>query len=186
MMVLWLILISSNGYASVADIRFEAAVDRSSVVLGESVTLRLTFHGTTSMSAPDIGNIDSFDVRYAGPSTRMSIVNGTVSSSITHTYTLIPIQTGSFTISPISVSVDGKTFTSESLSIEVVSEPSQQKKPQQNLRSRDETLAQEQLKDRIFIEMSAILRAVLLINLFRERGRWCTTFWRLSQIYGPP
>jgi len=137
------------------DIQFEATVDRETVSLGESLRLNLSFHGTQSVSAPDIGEIEGFQARYLGPSTRMSIVNGRVSSSITHIYTLIPLKTGKFEIGPISVVLEGKTFTSQELTIEVVSGPSPPAGQTQEPGAGGETISEEQLKDRIFLTIEA-------------------------------
>jgi hypothetical protein len=146
---LWSLICYAN------DIKFEVTVDRRTVSLGESLQLSLSFHGTQSVSAPDIGEIDGFQVRYLGPSTRMSIVNGRVSTSITHIYTLIPLKTGSFEIGPFSVLIEGKTFTSQALKIEVVSGPSQPKTGTQEPGVGQEAISEEQLKDRIFLTIEA-------------------------------
>jgi len=53
----------------------------------------------------------------------ISIVNGVVTSSITHDYTLVPLKTGTFTIGPFSVQAQGKTLTSKPITVEVVSAP---------------------------------------------------------------
>jgi len=147
-----LLALSTVAYAA---IRFEVTVDRRTISLGESAQLNLSFYGTQNVSAPDIGKIEGFQVRYLGPSTRMSIINGQVSTSITHIYTLIPLKTGTFTIDPISVSYQGETLTSEPIIIEVVSgrPGSQIQTPKSD--SRQETIPQEQLKDRIFLTIEA-------------------------------
>jgi hypothetical protein len=50
----------------------------------------------------------------------MSIHNGNVSSSITHTYILTPLKTGSFKIPSFSVEYNGKKYTSVPISIQVL------------------------------------------------------------------
>jgi hypothetical protein len=142
-------------YALCRDIQFEATVDRKAVSLGESLQLNLSFHGTQSVSRPDIGEIEGFQARYRGPSTRMSIVNGQVSSSVTHSYTLIPLKTGKFEIGPFSAALDGKTFTSQSLTIEVVSGPSPPAGRTQESSVGQEAISEEQLEDRIFLTIEA-------------------------------
>jgi hypothetical protein len=137
------------------DIQFEATVDRTRVSLGESLQLNLSFYGTQDVPAPDIGDIDGFQLRYLGPSTRMSIVNGQVSTSITHIYILIPLETGTFQIGPFSVSYQGKTFTSQALTIEVVSGPSPPGIGPQGPAPGHRALPQEELKDRIFLTIEA-------------------------------
>lgn len=71
------------------------------------------------------GNLNEFNVLSGpsmGSSTSMSIVNGQISHSTTvsYTYLLSAKKTGKFTISPGSLSVDGKEYASNSVTIEVV------------------------------------------------------------------
>ena len=57
------------GSALAAEKKFEVSLDRNRVAIGEKVQFGLAFYGTQSMPAPDLGNIDGLDVKYAGPST---------------------------------------------------------------------------------------------------------------------
>ena len=89
--------LSAIAICSYADeIKFEASFDKKSVAIGETAQLGLTFYGTQSVPAPDIGNIDGCEVRYLGPSTMTTIINGSVSSSITHMYKVQPLRLGKF------------------------------------------------------------------------------------------
>ncbi|MCM8782622.1 MAG: BatD family protein [Candidatus Omnitrophica bacterium] len=151
--------------ASASDIQFEATVDRNKIALGEALQLSLAFHGTQSVSRPSIDKIEGFDARYLGPSTFVSIVNGVVTRSITHIYTLIPLKTGTFTIGPFSAEVQGKTLTSKSITIEVVSTPSggQSYSRQQTQKEPATTkISVDELKDRIFLILSAGKRKAYL------------------------
>jgi len=137
-------------YAVCADVQFEATVDSGTVSLGSGLQLNLSFYGAQNISAPNIGSIDGFTVRYIGPSTRMSIVNGKISVSITHIYRLLPLKTGKFKIGPFSVNYAGKTLTSNSITVNVVSSgtaspPGGGTQPQ--------ALNEKELSDRIFITM---------------------------------
>jgi hypothetical protein len=150
-----------------SDIQLEVTVDRNKVALGEALQLNLTFQGTQNISAPSIEKQDGFEAHYLGPSTMVSIVNGVVTSSITHVYTLVPLKTGTFTIGPFSVKTQGKTLTSKAITIEVVSAPSggedQQLTPGQALQESPLLkIDAEELKDRIFLILSAGKRKVYL------------------------
>lgn len=148
-LVLALILMSSAAYAK--EINFQASLDRDVIYLGQSAQLQLQFQGSTDIPAPDIPAIDSFQARYAGPSTMMSIVNGRMSSSVTHIYRLVPLKTGKFQIGPFSIQHEGDTYKSNAINVEVIdSAPNaggrteqQQQKPAANL------------GDRVFVKMQA-------------------------------
>lgn len=147
------------------NIQFEVTVDRNKIALGEALQLNLAFHGTQNVSAPSIDKIQGFDSRYLGPSTMVSIVNGVVTSEITHVYTLVPLKTGTFTIGPFSVEAQGETLTSKPITIEVVSAPPgvRQSTPGQALQeSAPSKIDAEELKDRIFLILSAGKRKVYL------------------------
>ncbi len=142
------VLIASAAYAK--EINFQASVDTEVIYLGQSTQLQLQFQGSTDVPAPDIPAIDGFQARYAGPSTMMSIVNGRMSSSVTHIYRLVPLKTGKFKIGPFSFQHEGDTYTSNTLTVEVLDSASnagvpaeQHQKPAVNL------------GDRVFVKMRA-------------------------------
>ena len=64
------------GLAFAREVKFEVNIDRDKVAIGEAAQVGLSFQGTQSMPAPDIGNIDGLEIRYTGPSTMMPVING--------------------------------------------------------------------------------------------------------------
>lgn len=111
------------GITSHAQIRFEVEVP-SSVDINEPY-FQIRYHINTSetshLTSPSFAGFDLL----AGPSVStqqsFSSVNGHSSSnsSSTFTYTLAPQKKGQFTIPPVSVQVNGKTYHSRSVSIKV-------------------------------------------------------------------
>lgn len=147
-----------NLFCYAADIRFEATVDRNKIALGEALRLNLAVHGTRDVSAPQLDKIEGFDARYVGPSTMVSIVNGAVTNSITHIYTLVPLKTGIFTIGPFSIEAQGGAFTSNPITIEVASAPPGGRPSSGQQTSQEASspkINAEELKDRIFLVLSA-------------------------------
>lgn len=133
------------------EVDFEATVDRNRVVLGESLQLNLTFNGTRSVPAMELPVMDGFQARYLGPSTRMSIVNGQMSSSVTHIYTFLPLKTGTFQIGPLHFEYNGDTYKSNPVSVEVVeSSEKVSKESSDDGFAKDAPEAQE-LKERVFL-----------------------------------
>jgi len=136
--------------ARAEEIRFEATVSRNIVPLGQSIQLNLAFEGTKDIAAPELADIDGFQSRYVGPSTMMSIVNGRMSSSITHVYRLIPLKTGKFRLGPFSFQQKGDTYVSNDLDVEVLDSASGRADAPQ--RQRREATS---LKERVFLTMEA-------------------------------
>ena len=57
---------------------------------------------------------------YVGPSSQVSFVNGQVSSTITHVYSVTPSQAGDFTIPAITAEVGGGKLASTPLKLKVL------------------------------------------------------------------
>ncbi|MFH1593313.1 MAG: BatD family protein [Candidatus Omnitrophota bacterium] len=138
------------------DVRFEVTVDKNKISLGTIANLSFTFYGTQDVGRLDLPDIRGFNWRYLGPSTRMSIVNGRVSSSITHSYALLPLEAGDFSIPPLSVYYNGKTYNSDPIPIQVVSGPF--KEPASSPPGNGANDQAEGLKDRLFLTMEVSKR----------------------------
>lgn len=147
-MIMVLIFTLSASFAE--EIRFDATVNRNIISLGQSIQLSLQFRDSRSVPAPELPGIDGFQSRYIGPSTRMSIVNGRMSSSVTHVYRLVPLKTGTFKIGPFSFEHDGNMYTSNPLTIEVRDAAAGQGAPHQGMEG-----AGTALKERLFLTMEA-------------------------------
>lgn len=146
------------------DIVFEVTVDKTVAALGDRIQLSLAFQGATDVPAPQIQEPEGFSARYLGPSTMMSIVNGRMSSSISHIYVLIPLKAGKFTLGPFSADYNGQKYMSKTIDVEVTDRPIQQKPARSAALpyAQAEGSAEEQLKDRIFVELDAAKRDVYL------------------------
>jgi len=107
------------GPARAEPIRVQATVSRTRVPLNSRIELRLQIQGTQQVPPPTF-DVPGFDIQFLGPSTQVSIVNGVVSSSVTHLYVLLPRQEGRFTIAPITLIIDGKSYATEPIEVEVV------------------------------------------------------------------
>lgn len=141
-----------TAHVMAADMKFEASLDRSQVAIGEAAQLGLSFYGTQSMPAPDIGNITGLEIRYIGPSTMMTVINGRVSSSITHMYTVMPLKVGKFQLGPFSFKYKGSTYTSSMVFLEVTEEKALPVRKVQPAAEAD-TAEKMNLEDRIFLVM---------------------------------
>lgn len=138
-------------YALAEDIKFEAGIDKKTVAIGESAQLGLTFYGTQSVPAPDIGNIDGCEVRYLGPSTMMTVINGTVSNSITHMYKVQPLRLGKFQFGPFTFKYEGNTYTS-SIAFLTATEEKARAEPVKT-ESEENIIDSLDIKDRLFLTL---------------------------------
>jgi BatD DUF11 like domain len=163
------------------DINFEATVDRNKVGLGQPLQLNLTFDGTQNMPALELPAIEGFQARYLGPSTRMSIINGQASSSITHIYTLLPTKVGTFKIGPFKFEHNGDTYNSNPISLEVAekaTQPEDQSTQEGQLETKD-------LSDRIFLIMQVKKNKVYLNEVMPVTIKLCVNRLGVRDIQYP-
>ncbi len=130
------------------EIMFQASLDRNIIYLDQTAQLSLQFDGSSKLPAPDVPQISGLQSRYLGPSTRMSIVNGQMSSSVTHSYRIVPTKTGKFTIGPLTVEHKDNTYSSNKLTLEVLDSASRR-----HGRSNTQRQPAPNVSDRVFVEM---------------------------------
>jgi len=98
--------------------KFTAQASKTKLAVGETFQITYTLNaGGSGFKAPPLFD---FDV-YGGPnqSQSMSIVNGSVSQSISWSFILAPKKEGKFTIAPASITVNGNKVESNSINLEV-------------------------------------------------------------------
>lgn len=104
--------------AGAEDVSVRASVDQKQVPLNGQLELSVEVAGTQQAEAPEI-QTEGFSAQYIGPSTQISIINGAMSSSITHTYLLTPKKEGNWTIGPLTVHAGGRVFKTDPIAVEV-------------------------------------------------------------------
>ncbi|MDR1810942.1 MAG: BatD family protein [Prevotella sp.] len=123
--------------ASAQEITFKASAP-AAVVKGEQFRLVFTLRNGEGSNAHFPSEIKGFDILY-GPafmqSSYSSSVNGkmTTESSEVYTFTLLANEEGTFSVPSATIKADGKTYTSNTLTINVLPpDKTPQKQPQQN------------------------------------------------------
>lgn len=103
------------------DITVKATVSDNRVAMGSGVTYTITVTGVQGVNPPQIAGVDGFDIRYTGPSTQVSVINGAYSVQQSFNYALIPLKEGKFTLPPLTIDVKGQPFTTQPILVEVIS-----------------------------------------------------------------
>ena len=96
-----------------------ASINRPEAAVEDQILLTVTVEGSRS-ARPELPDLSAFDVFSRGQSTQMSFVNGRVTSSVSYNYVLVPKQSGSFTIGPATVELDGEIHSSEPIQVRIV------------------------------------------------------------------
>jgi len=113
-------VVSASPLRAVAtEIKVRATVSTTQARVGESITFVFAVEGAQDVPAPAL-RVGGLDARYLGPSTQVSIVNGTMSSSVQHRYSLFALQPGRFEVGPITIQYQGKDYSTPPLAVEFV------------------------------------------------------------------
>ncbi|MFA6142716.1 MAG: BatD family protein [Candidatus Omnitrophota bacterium] len=162
------------------DIKFEVSLDKDNVAIGETAQMGLSFHGTQSMPAPDIGNVDGLEIHYIGPSTMMTVINGQMSSSVTHMYSILPLKIGKFQLGPFSFKYKNNTYTSTMATLDVVAERPVNKEPAQ-----ESTVEKLNLEDRLFIVLDVGRKTAYVNELIPIKVKFYVNRLNVSDIQLP-
>lgn len=105
---------------------FTASLDRSSIVLGEDVTLTLEFKDGQPQEVSDLPPIDGLQRTSAwNQSVNTTFVNGEQSMVISYSTELAPQRVGEFVIPPFHVKMNGQDMVSPPIRLKVIaSDPS--------------------------------------------------------------
>lgn len=161
------------------DFAVDAELSQPQIALGEVVQFTVTVHGTQDVPPPAV-DVPGLTIQYLGPATMLSIVNGQMSSSITHRFLLFPQKEGNFTLGPFPVHIGSSTLETQSLTLEVLPRSSRPSAPppitppavdakQVNL-DNDLRLKIGMDKARIFVNELAFARIQLVVGGIAVRG----------------
>jgi len=122
--ILFLSLLLLSSWMAVADepVRFSASAP-STVIVDKPFQLVFTVNATgKDLKAPDFNNFEVLAGPFQSTSSSYQIINGKTSSSvsISYTYTLQASKTGTYSIPPASIMVEGQKYSSNGLSIKVL------------------------------------------------------------------
>ena len=123
--ILSILFVCSLAYATAcaADkVEFKASAP-AQVVMGRPFQLTYTVNQPAiNLLAPEFIDFDCLAGPFTSQSSSTTFVNGKQTSSftLTYTYTLVAKKEGTFTISPASIKVDGKKYTSNGVRITVL------------------------------------------------------------------
>ncbi len=136
------------------DISFDAEVSTNRAVVGNPIQLTLIIRGTQKISPKQLPPIDGFDIQYQNSSQRFTTINGQFEGSVSFQYSLVPLKVGNYGIPALKLAIDGKDYTTQPISIEVVDSAGGVSSPSQG--------TQTSLDDRIFVRLETSKQEVYL------------------------
>ena len=103
-----------------ADVTVSLNLERSEATLADTIGMVVSVTGAQETSGPPIlQGVDLFHVTSGGTSSRIELVNGKVNASLDYTYTLQAKHTGTFKVGPARVTVEGRSYASNTARITV-------------------------------------------------------------------
>ena len=119
----FMLSVISTAYAKVVskEVKVVISVDKNRVEVGSHIRLTVGVEGAFDTDIPELSMPESFSLMF-GPSvsTQTSIINNVVKVFRGFMYGFSPREKGQFEIGPVTLEYKGKTYTSNSINIEVV------------------------------------------------------------------
>ena len=99
-MVAALLLIAG---AAGAEVTAQATLERDRTSVGRPVELTVALSGTQQSGVPALETPDGLQIDYRGQSTQVSIVNGRMEASLSHSFSVLPLREGAYVLGPVRV-----------------------------------------------------------------------------------
>lgn len=93
--------------ALAADVTVRPRLSPARVAVGQPAQLDVEIQGTQNAAVPTVPVPAGLRLEYRGQSTQVSIVNGAMAATLTHSFLLVPERAGAFDVGPIRVQAGG-------------------------------------------------------------------------------
>ncbi len=114
-----LVLSVAPGFAQGAN-PIVATVDRATLSTDEALVLTVSVNaGIINPPNPTLPTLNGFNIIGSSSSSQISLINGSMSSQLTYSYRLQPYEAGNLVIEPVSVILNGQTFSTEPITVQV-------------------------------------------------------------------
>jgi hypothetical protein len=165
--------------AAADDVEVNLTVDRTTVQLGQELRLTVEVSGKGSgVGEPTVEGLEAFRVMSTGSSHSFSLSGGGLQSSTTFTYRIVPTQDGTFQIGPARLVMDGKTYLSQSVKVDVSTAPvPREEEPSAPARGRGAAF----LASRVDVDTAYVNQQITLSVLLYSRTQFLDT-----PRYSPP
>ena len=119
--IIFVFMLNVVSTACAKEVKVVISVDKNRVEIGSHIRLTVGVEGAFDTDIPKLSMPESFSLMF-GPSvsTQTTIINNVVKVFRGFMYGFSPREKGKFEIAPVTLEYKGKTYTSNSISIEVV------------------------------------------------------------------
>ena len=95
-------------------------VDPPRATTDEVVTLTVVVEGGNQVTPPRLPDLEGLTVIGSSSLSKITVVDGRMTSSFLFEFRLVPVRTGTITIAPIAVGVDGRELLTDPVDLEVL------------------------------------------------------------------
>lgn len=104
----------------IAQVEVRADVNTTTVTLEEEIKLTVYVSApSTKIETPQMPSLPNFNIYSAGQSRQINMINGKVSALMQYNYILTPRFAGKTTIGSFTVKIDGQTYSTEPIEVEI-------------------------------------------------------------------
>ena len=118
-------VVASAQFARADSPSVTAVLSNSETMVGETVDLQIKVTGPGDAQPPEEISINGLEIHATGQSHQFEMRNFSTSSSVTYTYTVLPLRAGRFTIPPQTVHAGGRVLRTPELVLNVADSPGQ-------------------------------------------------------------
>ena len=120
-----------------AETSIKAEVDKKSITTDENITYKLVITSAEqNIPAPQVPKFEGFNILSQAQSSTVSFAGGGIKTILVYAFILAPTDVGKFKIEPSSVKMKDKTYSTDSIEIEVTqgkAKPRKKSEPQPSL-----------------------------------------------------
>lgn len=140
-LLLFSTLICSYSALFAQELFVELAVNPQKGSIEDSFNMQIMVRSNSQLSGeitkPEIYDSQDFSTQYLGPETRLEIVNGAASSSLTYHYKLTPRREGQLKSPSAKITIGDQEYELDALNIEVISEAAKSAKSNNDSKAAD-------------------------------------------------
>lgn len=102
-----------------AEVSVEASLSHLSFPVNNAARLTITVTGTRQSADIELPKIDNIRLRNRGTSSQFSMINGSISSSVSYNYIVQAVTPGAYTIPSLQIEVEGKSYSTKPIHFQV-------------------------------------------------------------------
>jgi hypothetical protein len=120
-----LVLAALTGSAGAEEPLVTAVLTSSEAAVGQMVQLQIQVKGDRSVAPPSEISVDGLEIQSTGQMQSFEVRNFNMTSSVTFTYTILPLRAGRFVIPPQTLRAGAKSLRTPELTLNVIDSQNQ-------------------------------------------------------------